>query len=122
MPESLAPRHGQPVWHGCSRPSGSDDGLVRTIYRPDCQRELVVEVETDEGRLDSGRLGHGTLFGRFLLDLRTTIGAVAWLPFDPDQLVKILCETGPTAANNPTMKSTRHSCGLLQIVSPALSY
>jgi len=34
------------------------------------------------------------------MDLRATIGAVVRLPFDPDQLVEILCETEPTAANN----------------------
>ena len=35
------------------------------------------------------------------MDLRSTIRAVARLPFSPDRLVDILCETAPTAATNP---------------------
>ncbi|WP_266170294.1 hypothetical protein [Dyella subtropica] len=36
------------------------------------------------------------------MDLRTTVGAVVRLPYDPDRLVEILCETEPTAANDST--------------------
>jgi hypothetical protein len=39
--------------------------------------------------------------GDFSMDLRSTISAVSRLPFDGDRLVDILCETEPTAANNP---------------------
>jgi hypothetical protein len=39
--------------------------------------------------------------GDFAMDLRATISAVARLPFDTDRLVEILCETEPSAANNP---------------------
>ncbi len=35
------------------------------------------------------------------MDLRSTIRAVARLPFDGDKLVDILCETEPTVASNP---------------------
>jgi hypothetical protein len=35
------------------------------------------------------------------MDLRSTIGAVAHLPFDADRLLEILCESEPAAANNP---------------------
>ncbi|MFC5740792.1 hypothetical protein [Dyella tabacisoli] len=36
------------------------------------------------------------------MDLRTTVGAVARLPYDADRLVDILCETEPGAANDST--------------------
>jgi len=49
-----------------------------------------------------GVWGTALYSGDFALDLRATISAVSRLPFDPDQLVDILCETEPTAANNPT--------------------
>ena len=39
--------------------------------------------------------------GDFAMDLRSTIGAVARLPFDADRLVEILSETESAAANNP---------------------
>lgn len=48
-----------------------------------------------------GVWGAGLYSGDFAMDLRTTVGAVARLPFDPDRLVEILCATEPTAANNP---------------------
>jgi len=35
------------------------------------------------------------------MDLRTTVGAVAKLPFDADRLVEIICETEPTVAAKP---------------------
>lgn len=40
----------------------------------------------------------GLYAGDFALDLRSTIGAVAKLPFDSDRLVEILCESEPGAA------------------------
>jgi hypothetical protein len=48
-----------------------------------------------------GVWGSGLYSGDFAMDLRTTISAVARLPFDSDRLVDILCETEPAAANNP---------------------
>lgn len=36
----------------------------------------------------------------FALDLRSLIGAVARLPFDPDRLTQILCETEPASAES----------------------
>src|SRR5438874_2664477 len=47
-----------------------------------------------------GVWGSGLYSGDFALDLRATIGAVVRLPFDPDRLVDILCESEPTAAND----------------------
>ena len=47
-----------------------------------------------------GVWGAGLYSGDFAMDLRSTIGAVARLPFDSDKLVDILCENEP-AANNP---------------------
>jgi hypothetical protein len=41
------------------------------------------------------------LSGDFAMDLRSSISAVARLPFDSDRLLDILCETEPAAANNP---------------------
>jgi len=48
-----------------------------------------------------GVWGTGLYSGDFAMDLRTTISAVARLPFDGDKLVDILCESEPAAANNP---------------------
>lgn len=48
-----------------------------------------------------GVWGVGLYSGDFAMDLRSTVGAVARLPFDGDKLVDILCETDPAAANNP---------------------
>src|SRR6476619_2691835 len=48
-----------------------------------------------------GVWGTSLYSGDFALDLRSTIGAVARLPFAADRLVEILCETEPAAANNP---------------------
>lgn len=39
--------------------------------------------------------------GDFAMDLRSTIGAVARLPFDPERLAEIVAETEPGAANRP---------------------
>jgi hypothetical protein len=47
-----------------------------------------------------GTWGTGLYSGDFAMDLRSTIGAVARLPFDGDRLVEILCEAEPGAANN----------------------
>src|SRR5438270_5801418 len=41
----------------------------------------------------------GLYAGDFALDLRSTIGAVAKLPFDGDRLLDILCESERTAAD-----------------------
>jgi hypothetical protein len=43
----------------------------------------------------------GLYSGDFALDLRSTIRAVARLPYDGDKLVEILCGTEPAAANSP---------------------
>ncbi|WP_348264111.1 hypothetical protein P8935_06145 [Telmatobacter sp. DSM 110680] len=43
----------------------------------------------------------GLYSGDFALDLRSTIAAVAKLPFDNDRLVDILCESEAAAARNP---------------------
>jgi hypothetical protein len=48
-----------------------------------------------------GVWGAGLYSGDLAMDLRGTIRAVARLPFDSETLVNILCETEPTAANNP---------------------
>jgi hypothetical protein len=42
----------------------------------------------------------GLYSGDFALDLRSTIRAVARLPYDGDKLLEILCETEPGAANS----------------------
>lgn len=48
-----------------------------------------------------GVFGAGLYSGDFAMDLRSTIGAVAHLPYDGDKLIQILCESEPAAANNP---------------------
>ena len=48
-----------------------------------------------------GSWGVGLYSGDFASDLRSTIGAVARLPFDPERLVEILCESESGAANDP---------------------
>src|SRR5215510_972185 len=48
-----------------------------------------------------GVWGTGLYSGDFAMDLRSTVVAVVRLPFDAERLVDILCETEPTAANNP---------------------
>src|SRR5260370_17462511 len=48
-----------------------------------------------------GTWGAGLYSGVLALDLRSTIRAVARLPFDGDRLVEILCAAEPGAANNP---------------------
>jgi len=47
-----------------------------------------------------GVWGTGLYSGDFAMDLRSSISAVARLPFDSDRLLDILCETEPAAANN----------------------
>jgi hypothetical protein len=47
-----------------------------------------------------GVWGAGLYSGDFAMDLRSTIGAIARLPFDGDRLIDILCESEPAAANN----------------------
>ena len=37
----------------------------------------------------------------FAMDLRSAISAVSRLPYDGDKLVDLLCESEPSAANNP---------------------
>ena len=48
-----------------------------------------------------GTWGTSLYAGDFAMDLRSTISAVAHLPFDADRLLEILCESEPDAANNP---------------------
>jgi hypothetical protein len=48
-----------------------------------------------------GVLGTGVYAGDFAMDLRSSIGAVVRLPYEPDRLVEVLCETEPAAAGNP---------------------
>lgn len=47
-----------------------------------------------------GVWGVGLYSGDFAMDLRSTIKAVARLPYDAEKLVDILCQTQPTAAHN----------------------
>jgi|SRR5882724_4794121 len=47
-----------------------------------------------------GVWGTGLYSGDFALDLRSTVSAVARLPFEGDKLVDILCGTEPRAADN----------------------
>ena len=49
-----------------------------------------------------GVFGTGLYSGDLALDLRSAVGAVLRLPFDPDKLVNVLCGTQPSAANNPS--------------------
>ena len=42
----------------------------------------------------------GLYSGDFALDLRSSIRAIARLPYDGDRLIEILCETEPAAANS----------------------
>lgn len=48
-----------------------------------------------------GVWGAGLYSSDFAMDLRSTIGAVARLPYDGDRLVEILADTAPTAASDP---------------------
>lgn len=48
-----------------------------------------------------GVWGAGLYSGDFAMDLRSTIRAVARLPFDGDRLADILCESQPAAADHP---------------------
>src|SRR5215469_16489718 len=47
-----------------------------------------------------GVSGAGLYSGDFALDLRSAVGAVVRLPFDPDKLVDVLSGTEPSAASN----------------------
>jgi len=47
-----------------------------------------------------GVWGTGLYSGDFAMDLRTTVAALLRLPFDPERIVDIACETEPTAAND----------------------
>jgi hypothetical protein len=47
-----------------------------------------------------GTWGASLYSNDFAMDLRSTIGAVARLPFETDRLLEILCESEPAAANN----------------------
>jgi hypothetical protein len=49
-----------------------------------------------------GVFGTGLYSGDFAMDLRSTIRAVSRLPFVPDQLVEILCDSEPGAAKDST--------------------
>jgi hypothetical protein len=48
-----------------------------------------------------GVWGTGLYSSDFAMDLRTTIAAVARLPFDADKIAEILCQVEPEAAGNP---------------------
>ena len=48
-----------------------------------------------------GSWGAGLYSGDFAMDLRSTIRAVSRLPFDPDRLTDIVCDTEASVANNP---------------------
>jgi len=47
-----------------------------------------------------GLFGSGLYVGDFALDMRSALGAVLRLPFDPDRLVEILSERETAAAHN----------------------
>jgi hypothetical protein len=49
-----------------------------------------------------GVFGTGLYSGDFAMDLRCTIRAVSRLPFAPDRLIDILCESEPGAAKDPS--------------------
>jgi hypothetical protein len=48
-----------------------------------------------------GSWGAGLYSGDFAMDVRSTVRAVARLPFGPERLADILCESEPGAAANP---------------------
>jgi hypothetical protein len=48
-----------------------------------------------------GVWGTGLYSGDFAMDLRTTVAALLRLPFDPERIVDIACDTEPAAANDP---------------------
>jgi len=48
-----------------------------------------------------GVLGAGLYSGDLAMDLRSTVTAVARLPYHADKLIEILCDSEPAAANNP---------------------
>jgi hypothetical protein len=49
-----------------------------------------------------GVWGSGLYSGDFAMDVRATIRAVVRLPFDPDRLTEILCESEREAATDPS--------------------
>jgi hypothetical protein len=49
-----------------------------------------------------GVFGTGLYSGDFAMDLRSTISAVSRLPFVPERLVEILCDSEPGAARDAT--------------------
>src|SRR5262249_17375781 len=49
-----------------------------------------------------GVFGTGLYSGDFAMDLRATVAAVTRLPFSTTQILKILRDAEPSAANNPT--------------------
>jgi hypothetical protein len=54
-----------------------------------------------------GVWGIGLYSGDFARDLRNMVGALLRLPFDPERIVDIACETEPSAANDP--KNEEHT-------------
>ena len=48
-----------------------------------------------------GAWGIGLYSGDFALDLRSSVKAVARLPFEPDHLLDCLCKAEPSAADDP---------------------
>ena len=48
-----------------------------------------------------GVFGVGLYSGDFAMDLRSTVGAVARLPFEAERLVELVCECEPGAARDP---------------------
>src|SRR5262245_2633313 len=48
-----------------------------------------------------GVWGTSLYSGDFAQDLRSAVAAVARLPFEPDRLVDLLCQTEPASANHP---------------------
>jgi hypothetical protein len=49
-----------------------------------------------------GVWGIGLYSSDFAQDLRSSVRAVARLPFEPDRLLELLCATESSAANDPT--------------------
>jgi hypothetical protein len=61
---------------------------------------ISVAIIVPEDGLRGCLFGTGLYSGDFAMDLRSTIRAVSHLPFTPDRLVEILCESEPGAAKN----------------------
>ena len=58
-----------------------------------------------------GVWGTGLYAGDFAADLRSTVGAVVRLPFDPDRLVSLLCDAESSIANDPEDEEGCDPCG-----------